>query len=83
MVERKTGGSIVNVSSQASSRAIPLHTVYGSSKAALDQMTRSMAQELGKYNVRALWFCIVALLHSPCCVLTLNAQLRYRRRIAK
>ena len=51
MVERKTGGNIVNISSQASVRAIPNHIVYGASKAALDQMTRGMAAELGKYNV--------------------------------
>ena len=28
MLARKEGGSIVNISSQASQRALPLHTVY-------------------------------------------------------
>ena len=51
MVDRKSGGSIVNVSSQSSSRAIPDHTSYAVTKAALDQMTRNMAQELGPHKV--------------------------------
>ena len=57
MVERKTGGSIVNVSSQASSRAIVNHTAYGASKAAMDHLTKSMAFELGKHNVSGLVCC--------------------------
>ncbi|PRP89446.1 Diacetyl/L-xylulose reductase [Planoprotostelium fungivorum] len=52
MVERKKGGTIVNVSSQASSVAIAEHTSYCTSKGALDQLTRMMALELGPHNVR-------------------------------
>ncbi|CAK8685251.1 L-xylulose reductase-like [Clavelina lepadiformis] len=52
MVERGTGGNIVNVSSQASMRAIDNHTVYCMTKAALDQLTRNMAKELGQHNIR-------------------------------
>jgi short-subunit dehydrogenase len=37
LAENRTG-SIVNVSSQASMRALPDHTTYGSSKAAVDQV---------------------------------------------
>lgn len=46
------GGSIVNVSSQASLVALPGHISYGSSKAALDNITRVSALELGQYGVR-------------------------------
>lgn len=49
---RRGGGSIVNVSSQASLVALPGHISYGSSKAALDNITRVSALELGKYNIR-------------------------------
>ena len=40
-------GSIVNVSSQASHRQMPHHATYSASKAAVDQLTRMMAAELG------------------------------------
>jgi L-xylulose reductase len=46
------GGSIVNVSSQASLVALSGHISYGSSKAALDNITRVSALELGQYGVR-------------------------------
>lgn len=51
MIERKKGGSIVNVSSQASLRGIRDHTLYGATKAALDALTRNMCLELGPHNV--------------------------------
>jgi len=53
MISRGVKGSIVNVSSQASSTALPLHATYCATKGALDQMTRVMALELGKYGIRA------------------------------
>lgn len=46
------GGSIVNVSSQASLVALANHISYGSSKAAVDNITRVSALELGKYGIR-------------------------------
>jgi L-xylulose reductase len=52
MIDRGRGGSIVNVSSQASLVALSGHISYGSSKAALDNITRVSALELGKYNIR-------------------------------
>lgn len=52
MIERKYPGSIVNVSSQASLRALEDHTVYCASKAALDSLTRTMALELGPHQIR-------------------------------
>jgi L-xylulose reductase len=52
MIRLGRGGSIVNVSSQASLVALPGHISYGASKAALDSITRVSALELGKYNIR-------------------------------
>lgn len=52
MIRLGRGGSIVNVSSQASLVALPGHISYGSSKAALDNITRVSALELGKHNIR-------------------------------
>jgi L-xylulose reductase len=52
MIRLGWGGSIVNVSSQASLVALPGHISYGASKAALDSITRVSALELGKYNIR-------------------------------
>jgi NAD(P)-dependent dehydrogenase (short-subunit alcohol dehydrogenase family) len=52
MIERGGGGSIVNVSSQASLVALSGHISYGSSKAALDNITRVAALELGRHNIR-------------------------------
>jgi L-xylulose reductase len=52
MIRLGVGGSIVNVSSQASLVALKGHISYASSKGALDSMTRVSALELGKYNIR-------------------------------
>ncbi|WP_415082282.1 SDR family oxidoreductase [Labrys sp. (in: a-proteobacteria)] len=52
MVRLGKGGAIVNVSSQAALVALDGHISYGSSKAALDNITRVSALELGKYNIR-------------------------------
>jgi NAD(P)-dependent dehydrogenase (short-subunit alcohol dehydrogenase family) len=52
MIRLGNGGSIVNVSSQASLVALNGHISYGSSKAAVDNITRVSALELGKYNIR-------------------------------
>ena len=52
MIRLGKGGAIVNVSSQAALVALPGHISYGSSKAALDNITRVAALELGKHNIR-------------------------------
>ena len=52
MIRLGRGGSIVNVSSQAGLVALPGHVSYGSSKAALDNITRVSALELGRHNIR-------------------------------
>lgn len=51
MVSRRKG-SIVNVSSLAAVSGIPGQTAYAASKAALLGLTRSLAREVGKRNVR-------------------------------
>ncbi|XP_013390500.1 L-xylulose reductase isoform X1 [Lingula anatina] len=51
MIDKGTGGSIVNVSSVASHCALLDHSVYCSIKAAVDMLTKCMCLELGKYKV--------------------------------
>lgn len=46
------GGAIVNVSSQASLVGLAGHIAYGSSKAAMDNITRVSALELGEHSIR-------------------------------
>lgn len=46
------GGSVINVSSGASTGAIPTMAVYSATKAALDSLTRTHAAELGPKNIR-------------------------------
>jgi len=52
MLESGKGGSIVNISSNASSIGLLEHTIYCASKSALDSVTRVMAAELGKHSIR-------------------------------
>jgi 3-oxoacyl-[acyl-carrier protein] reductase len=46
------GGSVINISSLASSGAIPATAVYSATKAAVDSFTRTLAAELGPRNIR-------------------------------
>ena len=46
------GGSVINVSSVASTKGMPGATVYGATKGALDQITRNHAIELAPRKVR-------------------------------
>jgi 3-oxoacyl-[acyl-carrier protein] reductase len=46
------GGSIVNISSLASTAAPPNASVYSATKAAVDAVTRSLAKELGPRKIR-------------------------------
>ncbi|MEP0505177.1 MAG: SDR family oxidoreductase [Paracoccaceae bacterium] len=52
MIRLGKGGAIVNVSSQASLVGLRGHISYGSSKAALDNITRVSAMELGLHGIR-------------------------------
>ena len=45
-------GSVVNVSSVTGSRVLPVRIAYGTSKAALDHLTRSLAVEWGPDGIR-------------------------------
>jgi 3-oxoacyl-[acyl-carrier protein] reductase len=46
------GGSIINISSLASTSALPGASVYSATKAAVDAVTKSLAKELGAKNIR-------------------------------
>ena len=46
------GGSVINVSSVASTKGLPGATVYGATKGALDQITRNHAIELAPKKIR-------------------------------
>lgn len=48
----KEGGSVVNVSSVASTLAPPAASVYSSTKAAVDTITKSLAKELAARKIR-------------------------------
>ncbi|CAO2646432.1 L-xylulose reductase [Lemmus lemmus] len=52
MIAQGVPGAIVNVSSQASQRALTNHSVYCSTKGALDMLTKMMALELGPHKIR-------------------------------
>lgn len=56
MVEQKSG-SIVNIASIAGLRGSPMQAVYGMTKAAVIQMTRAFAKELGSEGVRCNAIC--------------------------
>jgi 3-oxoacyl-[acyl-carrier protein] reductase len=49
---KATGGSIINVSSLASSLTPPTGVVYNATKAAVDAITRTLAKELGPRKIR-------------------------------
>ena len=53
MIERKTGGSIINIASIAGLRPQAGGLLYSFTKAGLIMLTRSWAQEFGPHNIRA------------------------------
>ncbi|MEE2946295.1 MAG: SDR family oxidoreductase [Pseudomonadota bacterium] len=54
---KETSGSIVNIASISGLRASTLRVAYGTSKAAVIQLTKQQAAELGEYGVRANCIC--------------------------
>ena len=50
---KKTKGAIVNIASISGLRASTLRVAYGTSKAAVIQLTQQQAAELGEYGIRA------------------------------
>lgn len=57
LVARQIRGSVVNLSSQAGQRALPEHTLYCTTKSAVDMLTKMMALELGPKGIRANAVC--------------------------
>ena len=53
----KVGGSIINMSSQLGRVGAPIRSVYNMTKFGLEGLTRGMALELGKYNIRVNTVC--------------------------
>ena len=51
MIAQGDGGRIVNLSSSSAFRAVGSNTAYGASKAAIVQLSRSAAAELGRYDI--------------------------------
>ena len=47
-----SGGSIINITSLNSELAFPSNPAYVSTKGGLKQLTKSLAVDLGKYNIR-------------------------------
>jgi len=47
-----TGGSVINLSSVVSTKAVPNAAVYSGTKGAVDAITRSLASELGPRGIR-------------------------------
>lgn len=57
MIGAGKGGSIINVSSQMGHVGGPHRTVYSASKFAVEDLTKSMAIELGPHGIRANTLC--------------------------
>jgi len=53
MIEGNRKGTILNISSFAALRAVEGTAIYCASKAAVDMLTKSLALELGKHQIRA------------------------------
>ena len=58
MIQRKQGGSIVQISSICSKVAFTKSMIYSGTKAAVDQMMKVMALEWGPHQVRIILVCV-------------------------
>lgn len=54
---KETKGSLINIASISGLRASTLRVAYGTSKAAVIQLTKQQAAELGEYGIRANCVC--------------------------
>ena len=54
---KKAGGSIINMSSQLGRVGAPIRSVYNMTKFGIEGLTRGMAFELGKHNIRVNSVC--------------------------
>ncbi len=57
MIEQGEGGAIINISSIAGKLLPPNTAAYAASKAGIQALTASMAQETGRYNIRVNAIC--------------------------
>jgi len=57
LIERKSEGRIINISSTLAHRVVGQLSIYCMSKIALDQMTRAMALEWAKYGINVNAIC--------------------------
>ena len=57
LLKKNNGGSIINLSSTAGLFGFPLRIPYAASKWAVIGMTKSLAMELGEFNVRVNAIC--------------------------
>src|SRR6056300_1565484 len=57
MIKRNKGGSIINLSSGAGIMGFPLRSPYAASKWAIIGVTKTLAMELGKFNIRVNAVC--------------------------
>ncbi len=57
MIQQGTGGSIINIASQAAKSGFPFAAAYTASKHGLVGLTRSNAVELGKHKIRVNAVC--------------------------
>lgn len=57
LLKKNKGGSIVNLSSTAGIFGFPLRTPYAASKWAIIGITKSLAMELGEFNIRVNAIC--------------------------
>lgn len=52
IMRRQGGGSIINMASAAGIQVLPKAAAYGISKAGVIMLTRTLAEDLGRYNIR-------------------------------
>ncbi len=57
LIKKSQNGSIINISSTAGILGFPLRTPYAASKWAIIGITKSLAMELGKFNIRVNAVC--------------------------
>ncbi len=52
MIEQKTGGAIINISSIEGENPAPMHSHYNAAKGGINMLTTSSANELGEHGIR-------------------------------
>ncbi|MGD2156140.1 MAG: SDR family oxidoreductase [Anaerolineales bacterium] len=65
IMQKQSGGSIVNIGSISGFVVFPGQAVYATTKGAIQQMTKAVAVDFGKNNIRANCICPGATLSGP------------------